>query len=92
MGYQVNVIPKGPDGGVDVLAHRDVFGFEHPIFKVQVKHRRVASGGPEIQQLLGANPHGANCIFVLTGGFTAAAKSSAHRPIGYRKAYQRLVR
>jgi len=77
MGYQVNVSPKGPDGGVDVLAHRDVFGFEQPIIKVQVKHRRVASGGPEIQQLLGANPHGANCIFVSTGGFTAAAKSSA---------------
>ncbi|QJC54279.1 restriction endonuclease [Paenibacillus albicereus] len=77
MGYQVTVSPKGPDGGVDILAHRDVFGFEQPIIKVQVKHRHVASSGPEIQQLLGANPNGASCIFVSTGGFTAAAKSSA---------------
>ncbi|MFE4573064.1 restriction endonuclease [Paenibacillus chitinolyticus] len=29
MGYQTKVSPKGPDGGVDVLAHRDAFGFEN---------------------------------------------------------------
>ncbi|MCK9858308.1 restriction endonuclease [Paenibacillus sp. ATY16] len=77
MGYQVSVSPKGPDGGVDILAHKDAFGFEKPIIKVQVKHRHSASGGPEVQQLLGANPHGANSLFVSTGGFTAAAKASA---------------
>lgn len=77
MGYQVTVSPRGPDGGVDILAHRDAFGFEKPIIKVQVKHRHSASGGPEVQQLLGANPQGASCLFVSTGGFTAAAKSSA---------------
>jgi len=77
MDYQVKVSPKGPDGGVDILAHRDAFGFEQPIIKVQVKHRHAASGGPEIQQLIGANPHGASCLFVSTGGFTSAAKSSA---------------
>ncbi|MCA0757007.1 restriction endonuclease [Paenibacillus sp. N4] len=79
MGYQVTVSPKGPDGGVDVLAHRDAFGFENPIIKVQVKHRHAASGGPEVQQLIGANPHGASCLFVSTGGFTAAARSSAQQ-------------
>ncbi|MCD1258009.1 restriction endonuclease [Paenibacillus athensensis] len=77
MGYQVAISPKGPDGGVDILAHRDAFGFEKPIIKVQVKHRHASSGGPEVQQLLGANPHGASCLFVSTGGFTAAARSSA---------------
>lgn len=79
MGYQVSVSPKGPDGGVDVLAHRDAFGFEKPIIKVQVKHRHAASGGPEVQQLIGANPHGASCLFVSTGGFTAAARASAQQ-------------
>ncbi|TMV49564.1 restriction endonuclease [Paenibacillus mesophilus] len=77
MGYQVTVSSKGPDGGVDVLAHRDAFGFEKPIIKVQVKHRHAASGGPEVQQLIGANPHGASCLFVSTGGFTTAAKAAA---------------
>jgi len=30
MGYQTTVSPPGPDGGVDVLAHKDAFGFEKP--------------------------------------------------------------
>lgn len=77
MGYQVSVSPPGPDGGVDVLAHRDAFGFEHPIIKVQVKHRRTTSNAPEIQQLLGANPIGASSIFVSTGGFTSSAERTA---------------
>jgi len=77
MGYQVKVSPKGPDGGIDILAHRDAFGFEKPIIKVQVKHRRSASSSPEIQQLLGANPIGASCLFVSTGGFTSSAKNVA---------------
>lgn len=77
MGYQVSVSSPGPDGGVDVLAHRDAFGFEHPIIKAQVKHRRTTSNAPEIQQLLGANPIGASSIFVSTGGFTSAAEKTA---------------
>ena len=77
MGYQVRVSTPGPDGGVDVLAHKDAFGFEKPIIKVQVKHTRSTSSAPQIQQLLGANPIDANCIFVSTGGFTSAAVGTA---------------
>ncbi|UKL00598.1 restriction endonuclease [Brevibacillus brevis] len=79
MGYQVRISPKGPDGGVDIIAHRDAFGFEKPIIKVQVKHRKTSAGGPEIQQLLGANPIGASSLFVSTGGFTPSAKSVAQQ-------------
>lgn len=75
MGYNVKVSKKGPDGGVDILAHKDAFGFEKPIIKVQVKHRKSASSGPEIQQLLGAHPIDANSLFVSTGGFTTAAEN-----------------
>lgn len=71
MEYNVQVSPKGPDGGVDVLAYKDAFGFEKPIIKVQVKHRKSSAGAPEIQQLLGANPIDANSLFVSTGGFTS---------------------
>lgn len=73
MKYNVRVSPKGPDGGVDILAYKDAFGFEQPIIKVQVKHRKSTAGAPEIQQLLGANPLKANCLFVSTGGFTSQA-------------------
>lgn len=75
MGYNVKVSKKGPDRGVDILAHKDAFGFEKPIIKVQVKHRKSSSSGPEIQQLLGAHPIDANSIFVSTGGFTVAAEN-----------------
>jgi restriction system protein len=74
MGYNVQVSPKGPDGGVDILAYKDAFGFEKPIIKVQVKHRKMSASAPEIQQLLGANPLDANSLFVSTGGFTSQAE------------------
>jgi len=77
MGYNVDEMKKGPDGGVDILAYKDAFGFEHPIIKVQVKHRKASSSAPEIQQLLGANPFNANGLFVSTGGFTSQAISVA---------------
>lgn len=77
MSYTVKVSPPGRDGGVDILASKDAFGFEKPIIKVQVKHRVSTSGSPEIQQLLGAHPIGASCLFVSTGGFTKSAKEVA---------------
>ncbi|MDQ0201075.1 restriction system protein [Neobacillus ginsengisoli] len=77
MGYNVKVSKKGPDGGVDILAHKDALGFERPIIKVQVKHRKSSSSGPEIQQLLGAHPLDASCLFVSTGGFTSHAEAIA---------------
>lgn len=77
MDYNVQVSLKGPDGGVDVLAFKDAFGFEKPIIKVQVKHRKSSTSAPEIQQLLGANPIDANSLFVSTGGFTSQAGAVA---------------
>lgn len=77
MNYNVRISPKGPDGGVDILAFKDAFGFEKPIVKVQVKHRKSAASAPEVQQLLGANPIDANCLFVSTGGFTSQAEAVA---------------
>ena len=77
MGYNVQVSPKGPDGGVDILAYKDAFGFEKPIIKVQVKHRKNSASAPEVQQLLGANPMDANALFVSTGSFTSHAEAVA---------------
>ncbi len=37
MGYNTRISPPGPDGGIDIIAHKDELGFEPPIIKVQVK-------------------------------------------------------
>src|SRR5262249_27829844 len=37
MGYHTRLSPEGPDGGIDIIAHKDELGFEPPIIKVQVK-------------------------------------------------------
>lgn len=81
MNYNVRVSPKGPDGGVGVLAFKDAFGFEKPIIKVQVKHRKSTAGSPEIQQLLGANPRVGNSLFVSTGGFSNQALAVAKQEV-----------
>lgn len=77
MDYKVRVSPPGPDGGVDVLAHKDAFGFEKPIIKVQVKHQNVTTGSREIRELLGAHPFEANSIFVSRSGFKESARKEA---------------
>lgn len=40
---------------------------------------KQAVGAPLIQQLIGANPHDARCLFVSTGGFTTQALETAER-------------
>jgi len=51
MGYQTRVSPDGPDGGVDIIAHKDELGFEPPIMKVQVKSGRQRRGPDSISSL-----------------------------------------
>jgi len=77
MGYYTRVSPPGPDGGVDILAHRDELGFEPPIIKVQVKSNDGNIGDPTVSSLygkVGSNEHG---LLIALGGFTKAAKSFA---------------
>src|SRR5208283_992362 len=31
LGYRTRVSPEGPDGGIDIIAHKDELGFEPPI-------------------------------------------------------------
>jgi restriction system protein len=77
MGYYTRVSPAGPDGGVDILAHRDELGFDPPIVKVQVKSADGNIGDPTVSALygkVGANEHG---LLITLGGFTKAAKNFA---------------
>jgi restriction system protein len=73
-GYETRVKPKGPDGGVDVVAER--YGKTKA---VQCKRYAGgnAVGGPTVRQTVGAaQTHGADEVAVVTTSrFTSAAKS-----------------
>jgi restriction system protein len=77
MGYRTRVSPEGPDGGVDIIAHKDELGFEPPIIKVQVKSTEGSVGDPVVSALygkVGASEHG---LLVTLGTYTPQAQSFA---------------
>ena len=76
MGFRTKVSPPGPDGGVDIRAFPDAFGFQAPRIRVQVKHRKGQATQQEVQQFAGATSTSGenyNGLFVSTGGFTSNA-------------------
>lgn len=75
MGYRTQVAPAGPDGGIDIVAHRGELGFEPPIVKVQVKSTEGSIGGPTVAELLGNLAPGEYGLLVTLGSFTKDAKS-----------------
>jgi restriction system protein len=77
MGYRTRVSPEGPDGGIDIVAHKDELGFEPPIIKVQVKSSEGSIGDPVVSALygkVGAQEFG---LLVTLGTFTSQAKNFA---------------
>jgi restriction system protein len=58
---------------VDVIAHRDPFGLEPPIVKVQCKHTVTAIGGPAVAQLVGRIGTTETGLFVTLGTYTPDA-------------------
>jgi restriction system protein len=77
MGFRAISSNPGRDLGVDIIAHPDALGFDRPRIKVQVKHRKDSSTGPEMRSFLGALRTGDSGLYVSTGGFTSDAKSAA---------------
>ncbi|VIO74714.1 Mrr restriction system protein [Bradyrhizobium ivorense] len=77
MGYRTRLSPEGPDGGVDIIAHKDELGFEPPIIKVQVKSSEGSVGDPALSALYGKVGHTEFGLFVTLGTFTNQAKSFA---------------
>lgn len=71
----------GADGGVDIVAAPDVFGFEQPRIIVQVKHRQGKVGQDVIQQLAKKLQSEEKGLVVSTGGFAASAKRDLDRNI-----------
>ena len=77
MGYRSRVSPEGPDGGVDIIAHKDELGFEPPIIKVQVKSSESTIGDPTVSALYGKVGSGEYGLLVTIGAFTAQARNFA---------------
>lgn len=77
MGYRTRVSLEGPDGGIDIIAHKDELGFEPPIIKVQVKSNDGSIGIDVVSALygkLGAVEFG---LVVTLGIFTKQAMNFA---------------
>jgi len=73
MGYRTRVSPEGPDGGVDIIAHKDELGFEPPIIKVQVKSGDGSVGDPVVSALYGKVSSGEHGLLVTLATFTPKA-------------------
>ena len=69
MGYCARVMPKGPDGGRDVVASPDALGLESP----------RAMGAPAVRSFIGGLRAGDRGLYVSTGGFTKEARYEADR-------------
>jgi restriction system protein len=77
MGYRTRVTPEGPDGGVDIIAHKDELGFEPPIIKVQVKAKDGNVGDPDTSALYGKVAGGEFGLLVTLSSFTKQARNFA---------------
>ena len=77
MGYRTRVSEEGPDGGIDIVAHKDELGFEPPIIKVQVKSGEGGIGDPAVSSLYGKVGSGEFGLFVTLGTFTTPATTFA---------------
>lgn len=77
IGYRTRVSAAGPDGGVDIIAHKDEFGLEPPIIKVQVKSSPDKVGQPQVSALLGTLGPGEYALFFTLGTYTPQAQSLA---------------
>lgn len=84
MGYKTRVSPEGPDGGIDILAHKDELGFEPPIIKVQVKSVDGNIGDPVVSALYGKVEPSEYGLIITLGGFTKQALSFAQSKANLR--------
>ncbi len=75
MGYRTRVSPEGPDGGIDIIAHKDELGFEPPIVKVQVKSTEGSVSDPVVSGFYGKVAQSEFGLLITLGTFTAQARN-----------------
>ena len=84
LGYQARVTQYSQDGGIDVIAHRDLLGLEPPLIKVQCKRQVGTIGSPEVQQLSGTQGPGELALFVTLGTYSRDAQALERQRSGIR--------
>tara|TARA_B110001469_G_scaffold77765_1_gene73640 strand:+ start:579 stop:1586 length:1008 start_codon:yes stop_codon:yes gene_type:complete len=84
MGYWTRGVPKGADGGVDIVATKDELGVEPPIIKVQVKSSEKPVGNPEVTALYGNVDQNEFGLLFTLGNFTSQAKVFARNKTNLR--------
>jgi restriction system protein len=84
MGYQTRTSPEGPDGGIDIIAHKDELGFEPPLIKVQVKSSEGSIGEPAVSQLYGKVDKSEYGMVIALGSFTNQAVTFARNKSNLR--------
>ena len=79
MGYHVVwIAPKGPDGGLDLVAQTDPLGVTGPRIKGQVKRRPDSKvGEEELRSFLSLIESHDVGVFISLGGFTSGAERHA---------------
>lgn len=77
MGYYTRVSPEGPDGGIDIVAHKDELGFEPPLVKVQVKSTEGSTSNGQVAELYGHVSAQEFGLFVTLGQYTKPAVNFA---------------
>jgi len=77
MGYHTRLMRAG-EPSVDIIAHKDVLGFEPPIVKVQVKSSDGKIGDRDVSALYGKVGDGEYGLLVTLGEFSPTAVTFAH--------------
>lgn len=73
LSYKTRTSPVGPDGGIDIIAHKDELGLEPPIIKVQVKSSDSNIGDKDVSALSGKVSDKEYGLFVTLAKFTNQA-------------------
>jgi restriction system protein len=80
-GFRVSRTRRGADGGVDLLAGKGIYGFDHPRICVQVKSGKQPEDVKPIRELQGAlkNFGADQALFVSWSGYTDAVYAESRR-------------
>ncbi len=86
MGYSTPYIAeKGPDGGIDIIAHKDPIGV-HDVIKIQVKHTKDRNNPgismDEVRSFRSLCADGSHGVFVSMRGFTRETEKNVRTDQG----------
>lgn len=77
MGFHTRIAPPGPDGGIDIVPHRDELGFEPQIVKVQAKGLEGSNRHSTVASPYGNIGNAEDGLSVTLGTFTKQAVAFA---------------